>query len=87
MTHDYIMNRLKELDHALEQTVAQHNALHGARSELLAFLKNAGTALAEGVINDTVESATGVPGVGTVVSEIAQDVMQQAHPVSEEVHE
>lgn len=77
MDQEFLINRLKEIEQGIVQTTAQHSALHGAKSEILNLLKNMGEAMATGITNAAVESATGMPGVGTMASEIINDVIEQ----------
>lgn len=77
MNQEFITHRLQEIEEAIEQTVAQHNALQGAKDELLNLLEHIGKAVAIGIANAAVESAAGIPGVGTMAAEIIHDVINQ----------
>lgn len=77
MNQDFINKRLSEIQLGIDQTIAQHHALHGARNELLNLLKNMGETVATGLADAAVESATGIPGVGSMASEIINDVIDQ----------
>lgn len=52
MSKEFIEKRLKEVEDALVQTLANHNALHGAKQELLHLLQNIAINVAEGVLTD-----------------------------------
>jgi hypothetical protein len=54
MNKDFIEKRLQEIEAALLQTVAQHNALHGAKSELLNLLKNIAINVGSGILEEAV---------------------------------
>jgi hypothetical protein len=60
MNKEFIINRLQEIEQSIQQTIAQHNSLQGAKSELMFLLKNIAVNVGEGIIEETLEKTNDV---------------------------
>jgi hypothetical protein len=54
---DFLINRLKDIETAIQTCVSQHQAAQGARHEVLNLLQEIGKNVAAGVIADAANEA------------------------------